>query len=76
MNDDELRRKVDRHDCDLYYGNGKPGITTRIALAEGEIKTVKDTVDEIKRDSKAMKMMIISLILTVIGEIIVRLVVK
>jgi hypothetical protein len=74
MVDDEIRRKVEKHDDDLYRGNGKPGLTVRVALNEQEIATVKETVDEIKSDSKAMKRMLIGLILTILGEIAVRLV--
>lgn len=65
---------VQKHDNDLYRGNGKPGLTVRMAIAEERIETVKETVDEIRKDSKAIKMMVIGVILTVLGEIVVRLV--
>lgn len=85
--DEETRRKVDRHDKDLYYGNGLPGITTRVALAEKaieankessekEVKDVREDMAEFKKDSKATRMMMLGVILTVLGEIVVKLVMK
>lgn len=85
--DEELRRKVEKHDCDLYYGNGKPGITTRMALAERaiddnressekEVEDVKEDMKEFKKDAKSTRMMMLGVILTVLGEIVVKLVMK
>ncbi len=37
---------VRRHDKDLYHGNGKPGLTTRMMLAEEKLDTMKESVDE------------------------------
>lgn len=74
--DGELQRKVEKHDCDLYYGNGKPGITTRIALAEKEIVDVREDMTEFKKDAKATRNMVIGLILAAVVQIIVRLIFK
>jgi hypothetical protein len=75
---EEIRRKVDKHDTDLYQGGGRgnPSLTTRMALAEEGIEAVKDDVTEIKDGQKTMKNMIIGLILTVIGQIVVTILVK
>lgn len=72
----DLRIKVEKHDQDLYRGNGKPGITTRMAVAEKEICDMKEDLKEYKKDSKQIKLMVLGVILTVIGEIIVKLVAK
>ena len=37
----ELLRLVYKHDDDLYKGNGKPGITTRLALVESTVDSIK-----------------------------------
>jgi hypothetical protein len=37
----ELREQVQQHDKDLYRGNGQPGLTTRMAQAEGRITNVE-----------------------------------
>lgn len=76
--EESLWRKVEKHDRDLYEGNGKdnPSLTTRMALNEGDIEDVKTTVNEIKSDSKATRNMVIGLILAVIGQIVVQLISK
>lgn len=72
---DELCKRVAKHDRDLYEGNGKPALTVRMALAEERIDAVNRTVEEIRKDSKAIKMMVLSVILAIAGDIIVKLVV-
>jgi len=32
---------VHKHDKDLYVGNGKPGITTRMALVESTVESIR-----------------------------------
>jgi hypothetical protein len=53
----ELKRLGDdceRHEKDLYRGNGLPGITTRMANAEKSINALQDILHEMKtqRDTK------------------------
>lgn len=76
--EESLWRKVEKHDRDLYEGSGKdnPSLTTRMALNEGDIEDVKTAVDEIKKDSKATRNMVIGLILAAVVQIIVRLIFK
>jgi hypothetical protein len=38
----DVRRMVERHDQDLYRGNGKPGLTERMRMAEKEIEDMVD----------------------------------
>lgn len=73
---EDIYRMVRKHDEDLYRGNGKPALTVRMALCEQEIKAVKEIVEEIRKDSKAIKMMVLSVILAIAGDIIVKLVIK
>lgn len=52
-----LQRMVDRHDQDLYRGNGKPGVTTRLAVLE-------DCVTSINKNLSKIAWLIISAALT------------
>jgi hypothetical protein len=36
----EISRLVYKHDQDLYFGNGKPGLTTRMLLVENTCKAI------------------------------------
>jgi hypothetical protein len=40
---------IERHDQDLYRGNGKPGLTTRIQMIEQDIR------DICERENRAAK---------------------
>lgn len=37
----QLEASVKRHDQDLYYGNGKPGLTTRMSNIESSLDSIK-----------------------------------
>jgi hypothetical protein len=57
-----IRRDVDSQSKDLYKGNGKPGICTRVEVVENDIKKVcerMDKQDEVldKHDKKLDKLM-------------------
>lgn len=73
----EFHRMVLKHNQDLYEGqlNGKPALCIRMALAEKEIEMIQKAAEEIKKDSKAIKALVIGVVLTLVGEIIVKLVV-
>lgn len=61
----DLRTLVNRHDQDLYRGNGKPGITTRLQRLE-------DWMLEYGSDMKWVKRLLVSTLLAVIVDIILR----
>lgn len=46
----EQTRMLYRHDQDLYRGNGKPGLTQRMAAVETSIEGLKER--EAKKDAK------------------------
>lgn len=54
---------VRRMEKDLYYGNGKPGICTRMEVAEGHIEGVTERLDNIDKKFWAL----ILLALTILG---------
>ena len=75
MTDEELLRMIRKHDQDLYQGDSrKPALTIRIELTEKEIEDMKEAAQEMKNNSRQMKVMIIGIILTIIGDIIAKLV--
>lgn len=64
--------KVEKLYQDMYLGNGKPAMTVRMALAEGDIKTVNESVEKINRNLRASMIMLGTLIATVIADVIVH----
>jgi len=63
---------VFRHEKDLYRGNGKPGLTTRMQQAEDCL----DIHTEQIRDTKRMFWAIIVLLLTLLGGVVTDIVEK
>jgi hypothetical protein len=50
---DGHERRICALEKDMWHGNGKPGVTTRVALMEDgmeEIKGMKKSIDELKRN--------------------------
>lgn len=44
----EQNRMLLRHENVLFYGNGKPGLTTRMALVEEDVTKIEENVDQIR----------------------------
>jgi hypothetical protein len=64
---------VRRHDKDLYRGNGKPGLTTRMARQEDAMDAACERLDKSdKRQDRTQSMFwaIILLLLTILGGVI------
>lgn len=38
---EEIDRDVRQHSKDLYFGNGKPGLTTRVLVVEDAVKSIQ-----------------------------------
>lgn len=45
----EQNKMLQKHEQDLYRGNGKPGLTTRMALVEDNVAKIEDSVDTINQ---------------------------
>lgn len=67
---------VYKHDDDLYRGNGKPGLTTRMAVSEERIEDVKEVLDKLSSNQIKMMLLVLGTLLTVLGDIFVHVVVK
>lgn len=65
----EVARLAHKHDQDLYHGNGKPGLTTRMALME-------DIVEKISRNLSKIVWLIVGAGITGIAGIVVDIVVR
>jgi hypothetical protein len=61
---EELVRKMAR---DLYFGNGKPALTVRMALQEEAMQTVQSDITEIKDVHKANQKLIIGTLISSLG---------
>jgi len=48
----ELIAKVERHDKDLYFGNGKPALTIRMEIGEERLDTQDKALTELKEQNK------------------------
>ena len=62
---DDMDAMVRKHENDLYRGNGKPGLTTRMALTE-------ERVEKIEAQFFQIKWMFVGIFLTVIGDLVVH----
>ena len=63
----EIKTMVDRHEKDLYRGNGKAGLTTRIEVQEQSMAFIRSALSRIL-------WMLGATMMTVLGEIVVKLV--
>ena len=67
---------VQKHDDDLYRGNGKPGLTTRVAVCEERIDGVKELLEKLTANQSKMTWLVLATLLTVLGDIFVNVVKK
>ena len=66
----ELKRLgeyLERHERDIYRGNGLPGLTTRMADAEKSIKTLNQILDEMKTRRETKMNLILGGLVTLIA---------
>lgn len=47
MEENRLHEAVNRHEKDLYRGNGKPGLTTRMAVVEDAVERIGSNLSKI-----------------------------
>lgn len=74
---DSISAMVRRHDRDLYRGNGKPGITTRLTQSEDAMDAAMDRIERSeKRQEQIAKMFwaIILMFFTILGGIVTEMV--
>jgi hypothetical protein len=64
---EELVRKMAK---DLYFGNGKPALTVRIALQEESMLTVEKNIKEIKENQSRSNTLLITTLISSIGGLI------
>jgi hypothetical protein len=51
--------RIGRLEKDMWHGNGKPGLTTRMQQAEDAIKMTGKCIDEVEREAKESMRMIV-----------------
>lgn len=70
---------VEKHENDLYRGNGKPGLTTRMAVAEGRLDDHDDVMGKLDKQGTRIIWLLVSVLVTLItllGTELVRMVMK
>lgn len=66
----EVRRMVDRHDQDLYRGNGKPGLTTRMQMAENEIRDICEREERSAKKRDRIELLVWGALIVAIANLI------
>lgn len=51
---DELKKEVERQRNVLYGSDGQPGIVTRLAVVENELKEIKSRLDDIDKSIRTL----------------------
>ncbi len=79
ISESSIHGLVERHDKDLYRGNGKPGLTTRMQQAEDRMDSHEDCMDTFDEritgiDKKFWA--IILLLLTLLGGVLTDVIMK
>lgn len=69
---DQYRQMVDRHENDLYHGNGKPGITNRLQVIEDDVSRSAEQVEFLDKKFWAIILLLLTILGTVIGELLRR----
>lgn len=67
LSDGQLLRKLVK---DVYFGNGKPALTVRMALQEGEMATVHSNIADIKKGMEKSNTLVIGTLLSSVGGLI------
>lgn len=67
----QVERKAERHDKDLYHGNGKPALTVRMNDVENDVRDLKTIRDEERKSQRTTQREIrIGVALLIIGQIV------
>lgn len=65
----EIEKLVGKHDQDIYRGNGKPGLTTRILQQEEAMEQQKEEMDKRDKRDEKLKNWIVSLVFLVLATL-------
>lgn len=73
---EQLEPKVEKHDKDLYMGNGLPSITTRLRMTEKATASNTEAIAEMARNSRKTQFMVMGIFLTAVATLVVDIVLK
>jgi|HubBroStandDraft_1064217.scaffolds.fasta_scaffold1302926_2 hypothetical protein len=65
----EALQMVQKHENDLYRGNGRPGLITRLALAEERLDGVKESIEHSEKLFQKIVLMIVAIGLTTLADL-------
>lgn len=71
-----VTRRVERLEKDMWYGNGKPGITTRTESLESRVTIIEKYINERESRLQARMNIMITAIFTLAGAVILQLIFK
>lgn len=66
----ELARLVYQHDKDMYYGNGKPGLTTRMEKVEDAVKAIHDGIEKQEKKQDRIELLVWAAVIAGIANLI------
>ena len=69
---DSIFQLVRRHDQDLYRGNGKPGVTTRLQQGEDRMTALEKRMESIDFKFWAIITLLIASMLAALGDIVFK----
>lgn len=65
---------VNRHDKDLYHGNGKPAITVRLSDVEGDVSDLKTCTTNMEKKQDRILWLVVTTLVTLVTLLITTLV--
>ena len=66
----EIEEKLDKHDKDLYTGNGKPGLTTRMLIQEQAMDKREKADEKMKNWIVTLVFLVLATLFTLIGNLV------
>lgn len=76
MTTDAIGKRIERIEKDMWYGNGKPGLTTRMESVESRMTTIEKYITERESRLQNRLNLMIGAIFTLAGAVILQLVFK
>lgn len=65
-------RRIKKHDKDMYEGNGKPGMTTRVSLLEADSVDFREYIEEAKDNQKWIIRLIVGVLIVGVLNLLLR----
>jgi hypothetical protein len=67
-----LREDVGKLWNDVYYGNGKPGIVTRVQSVEDAVDRIEQTLDKFTKNQDRIIWLIVSVVILAVLNLVMK----